>query len=122
MSAGAFKISVYQSNELDLAMPVRIQPETEGLTVGGIVNEPPDVVPALGLFAQVSKNRNAYGVGCRSVTVRWTGAVPDGYQPFQSLKIPVLTPVAYTSYVPGAVGDYLGSPIVVVSRTAENVR
>lgn len=122
MSAGEFEIGRYESNELGQVMPVRVQPETLLLFVAGTVNAIPTTPTSLGLFAQVGKNRNAYGVGCRSVTIKWTGEPPEGYKEGESLRIPVMTQAAYTAYIPGSTGNYLGSPVTVVSRTPENAR
>jgi hypothetical protein len=122
MSAGEFEVTRYQSNELDEIMPIRIQPETLALFVAGSANLAPVAAPTLGLFAQVTKNRNAYGVGCRSVTIKWTGEPPEGYKPGETLRIPVLQQTTYNNYIPGSTGNYLGSPVIVVSRSPENVR
>lgn len=122
MSAGEFEIGRYESNEVEAIMPVKVQPETLLLFVAGTVNAIPTAPTNIPLFAQVTKNRNAYGVGCRSVTVKWTGEPPEGYKPGESLRIPVMTVAAYTAYKPGATGNYLGSPVTVVSRTAESAR
>ena len=122
MSTGEFIISKYASNELNEVMPVRVQPETLLLFINGTVNAPPTTDIGLPLFAQVGKNRSAYGVGPRSVTVKWTGTPPDGYKAGEALKIPVMTTTAYAQYTPGSLGNYLGSQVQVISRTPENVR
>jgi len=122
MSAGEFLIGRYESSELGAIMPVRAQPETVGLFIGGTANAFSAGTVNLGLFAQVGKNRGAYGVGCRKVTVRWVGGAPEGYKAGESLSIPVFSQAAYNSYTPGSVGQYLGSQVVVVSRTPENAR
>jgi hypothetical protein len=122
MSAGEFVIANYDSSEVGFAMPVRVQPETLLLFVNGIANASSPTPVGIGLFAQVTKNRNAYGVGCRNVTVRWTGAPPAGYKAGEALRIPVMTEAAYATYVPGSTGTYLGSPVVIVSRTNEVAR
>lgn len=122
MSAGEFVISSYDSSETGFTMPVRVQPETLLLFVNGIANSGSGTPVNLGLFAQVTKNRNAYGVGCRSVTVKWDGAPPTGYKPGEALRIPVMTEAAYASYIPGSTGNYLGSSVVIVSRTNEVAR
>jgi hypothetical protein len=123
MSAGAFVISRYESNELGGAiMPVRVQPETLLLFIGGTANSPSQETVNLGLFAQVGKNKGAYGVGCRHVTLRWLGAPPTGYKEGEVIRLPVMTLAAYGTYTPGSEGQYLGAGVVVVSRTPESAR
>jgi len=121
MSAGPFQISRYASTELDGAiLPIRLQEETT-VFAAGVANTPPPGAVTLGLFASVGRNRNAYGVKVRKVTIRFTGTPPDGYSG-EDLVIPVLTEAAYLAYVPGTTGTYLGAPIEVVSRRPETVR
>jgi hypothetical protein len=76
----------------------------------------------LGLFAQVSKNKKSDGVGCRTVSIRWVGAAPDGYKPGEALTVPVMTAAAYNTYTPGTTGSYLGNQVVVIGRSAETAR
>lgn len=131
MSAGRFTQTKYQSSELKIGedaaiMPIKLQPETP-LFAAGVANTAPTGTTNLGLFAHVSKNRNAYGVSPRKVTIAWALDAdgnpdpPDGYSG-DNIQIPVLTPAAYTAYTPGTTGNYLGKSVVIVSRTPEVIR
>ena len=122
MSSGEFIIGRYESNELGAIMPVRVQPETLLLFIGGTVNAVATGTVNLGLFAQVSKNKKSYGVGCRTVSIRWVGTAPDGYKAGEALTIPVMTLAAYTVYTPGTTGSYLGNQVVVIGRSADTAR
>ena len=122
MSAGPFELSAYESSELEAIMPVKIQEETLLLFIAGVANSAPTAPVNLELYAHVSKNRNEYGVGCRSVTIKWEGEPPEGYKPGETLRIPVLTSAAYLAYKPGRTGNYLGSQVKVLSRSPENAR
>lgn len=118
MSAGQFTISKYESTELDgEIMNIRLQEETL-VFAAGTPNSPPAGAVTLPLFANVSANRNQYGVKPRKVTFEFTGTPPDGYSG-DNLTVPVLTAAAYTAYVPGTTGTYLGAPIRILSRTPE---
>ena len=124
MSAGAFEISKYESTLLGGAiMPVKLQQETIDMTIAGVANAPPADPVDLALFAQVSKGKREYGVGCRKVLIRFTDPadLPDGYKG-DDLYVPVLTEAAAAAFIPGAIGTYLGSPIVVQSELPENKR
>lgn len=131
MSAGKFTQTKYQSSELTIGedpaiMPIKLQPETP-LFAAGVANTAPTAATNLGLFAHVSKNRNAYGVSPRKVTLAWSldangvPDAPDGYSG-DNVTVPVLTPAAYTAYTPGTTGNYLGKSVVVVSRSPEVIR
>lgn len=121
MSAGKFVVSKYESNELGVVMPVRLQEESL-VFAAGEANTPPDEAVSLGLFAHVSKNRGAYGVGCRKIAFRWVDEAPDGYDPGGVLTLPILKLSTYVAYVPGTTGTYLGEQIVVISRIPENAK
>ncbi len=89
MSAGLFELSTYESNEGDL-YPIRIQPETLQLNING-ANAAPTGEPDQAVSARARKSRRAYGVGARTVRVRFTAAAPTGYAEGQVLTVPVLT-------------------------------
>lgn len=118
MSSGRFTVSKYQSTELGGAiMPIRLQEETL-VFAAGEANTPPESAVTIPLYANVSANRNKYGVKPRKVSFEFTGAIPAGYTG-ENLTVPVLTEAAYAAYIPGTTGSYLGSPIRIVSRTPE---
>lgn len=121
MSAGPFVISRYFSSELNEVMPIRLQPETL-IFAGGVANEPPAQGVSLALYANSGGSKRSYGVHARSVSLEWIGTPPAGYAPGRRVRVPVMTQGAYSAYIPGTEGQYLGSPVRVVSRSPEAVR
>lgn len=121
MSSGKFTISRYESTELAGAiMPIKLQEETLVFAAGS-ANTPPTGAVTIPLYVSVGRNNSEYGVKPRKVRIRFTGAPPAGYSG-DDLVIPVLTQAAYAAYTPGVTGQYLGSPIVIVSRSPERAR
>lgn len=122
MSAGAFLLSKYEADNSQI-LPVRIQPETAALNVGGGANAAPTGAVTPGAtFARVSGGNRRYGTRCRSVTIRFTGALPPGYEAGRLLRLPVLTQARYNGITVGGSGAYLGQPIIVVGKSAERSR
>lgn len=122
MSAGAFVLSRYEADNGQV-LPVRVQPETVALNVGGGANAAPTgTLTAGATFARVSGGNRRYGVKCRSVTIRFTGALPAGYETGRPLRLPVLTLARYNGITVGGSGAYLGQPIVVLGKSAERSR
>lgn len=124
MSAGAFQIETYESTELaGQFMPIRVQPETLALSIGGVANAGSVTDVNLPLRVNVNGGNREYGVKPRKITVRFTddADLPEGYTG-EDLTVPVLTPAAYAAYTVGATGTYLGSPCVVLARNPERAR
>lgn len=122
MSAGPFTLSRYLADNGQVK-PIRIQPETIGLTLGTDTNiAPVTPVTSGATFARVSGGNRRYGTKARSVTLRFSGAVPDGYTPNAILRVPVLQPAVWDAVSAGGTGQYLGSPVVVVGKSAERSR
>ncbi len=117
MSAGRFEQSRYQSNRGNIYR-IRVQPETLALTVGGEANDPPAGAVDQESSARVSGGNNAIGVKARSVTLRWTGAVPTGYLANELLRVPILQESVWDNIDLDATGTYLGSAVVVVGKSA----
>jgi hypothetical protein len=126
MSAGQFLDSKYASND-GLVFPVRLQPETLALTLGGTANTATADAIDAGLPTLVTrKSRKGFGVHPRSVTVRLTadgtGQTAD-YEAEGTLHtIPVLQAATWEGYTKGATGTYLGIACILVSKTPEQVR
>lgn len=121
MSAGAFILSRYQADNGDIH-PIRIQPETALANVGG-VNSPPAGAADVAVFARTGGGKREYAKKARSVSVRFTGAAPDGYAPNTTLRIPILTSSIFDDIIPGGTtGTYLGSPVIVIGKQAESGR
>jgi hypothetical protein len=120
MSAGAFIRTTYEADSGEIH-PIKVQPETVAANIGA-ANGAPGGAATSGISAKVSGGRREIGLLARKVRVAFTGAVPDGYEPGNTLSIPVLTSATYNAALPGTTGTYLGSPVVVVGRTPESVR
>lgn len=124
MSAGVFVQSRYQSNA-DIGggiYPIRVQPETLLLDIGGTVNNPPAGAANQPIFARARKGTREYGVGARAVRLRFdAGAEPTGYSG-DEVVVPAMTPALFAAATPGATGTYLSAPVTVVSRLPERVR
>ena len=121
MSSGAFLLSRYEASFGTFTMPIRVQPETVQFTDGTIANDPPAGAVNLGLFARARKNSTEYGVGARSVTIRWDVDPPTDYDG-DTAVVPILTEAAFNAYVIGANVTYLGTAATVVGRSAEQAR
>lgn len=117
MSAGNFvKGAIYQDDFGNL-YPIRVQPETLTLTIGGVANDqaagplPPNL-PSV----SVSRGRQANGVNARLVRIEFTTITPPGYASSGTITLPVLTSTAFAAYSKDAVGTY------TLNGTAYDVR
>jgi len=123
MSSGAFTISRYESAEGPIH-PIRLQPETLLLVLGGASNDPPvnPVDNEISCYARKPKER--YGIGARGVRLAWEtpATPPTGYKPFETLVAPILTPALFAAAVVGTTGTYLGANVVVVSKLPEDIK
>lgn len=120
MSAGNFIRSSYQARNGTI-YPCRIQPETASLTIGSVANDPPAGPIDGSITARMRGSRRRFGVTARKVSLEFTGALPDGYSG-DPVDVPVLSPGVFDGYNPGAAGTYLGQAVVLISKTAEQLR
>lgn len=123
MSAGVFEIEFY---ELDTGngggvASIRVQPETVAATINGAANAGASGPATIPLFAKAAKGVREYGIGARSVTLRFTGAPPTGYSG-DDVRIPVLLESTYASWALNETGSYLGAAVQVVGRSPERIR
>lgn len=121
MSAGSFIDSIYESNKGTFHY-VRVQPETELLTDGVVVNDAPAGPINSQLKAQVSKSRRGYGLKTRGIYVKFLeGLAPDGYEDTSRIFLPILTPAAFAAYTatPQKQLTYLNVTVVVVGESEE---
>lgn len=121
MSAGTFARTKYQANNGDI-YPIRLQPETLELTIGGTANSAPAGATTERLLASVSKGNREYGVKPRRVGVKFSAAPPVGYKPDQIYYIPILGSAFYGTIAVGATGIYLGVAVDVVSLLPELIK
>lgn len=120
MSAGAFLDAFYTSDAGE-TLRITIQPETAALVIETVTNTVP-AGPATQLASAIAGGtRRQIGVKARSVTLRFTGMVPDGYSG-DDVRVVVLTPTAFNAYVLGGEGTYLTAPVRVVGKTPEFIR
>lgn len=121
MSSGAFVNSFYESNELGSVHPIRVQPETLGLMLGGQSNAAPSGTGAIGPSAQVSRGKRALGINARSVTVRLTATLA-GYLPGSTISVPWMDPDTFADITPKVTtGTYLGTACICTGKSPEKV-
>lgn len=124
MSAGRFSLVTYETDSADLGqlfMPIRLQPETLALVIGGATNAAPLDAITLPLRVSVSAGEREYGVKPRKVTIRFTDPtnLPAGYSG-DDITLPVPDPAVFAAFTLNAVGTYLGSPVQLISKKAED--
>lgn len=118
MSAGTFVNSKYEADSGDIH-PCRVLPATLAANVGA-VNAAPTGTVTVEFKARSTGGNRAYGLKMRAVSVRFTGALPDGYAANQLLRIPVMTKTVWDDVVAGeTTGTYRGAPIIVVGKIRE---
>lgn len=120
MSAGAFEITGYETDS-GAIHPIRIQPETEQATIGGVANAAPAEDPTGLGSASVSRGRRSNGINARLVRLSFTGTPPTGYLVNGTVTIPALQPEFYDAAVRGATGTYLGVAVRVSGRSPETI-
>jgi hypothetical protein len=124
MSAGPFTNTFYTSNA-NFVHPIRVQPETLSLSIGGQANSAPTGPANAGTgFVRISGSKRTYGITPRKVAIRFTGTPPTGYSVNQIYRIPVLIPGHYQAYVEPKLqtGTYLGVACQVVGKSEETGR
>lgn len=123
MSTGEFTNTKYQldTGNGSYIVACRVQPETLSATINSVANAAPTGAVNAPGSARAGKGIREFGIGMRSVTLEWTGAIPDGYSG-DPVRIPVLTPTTFASWTIGQTGTYLSSDVRVVGRSSERVR
>lgn len=122
MSAGAFTSVVYVTNS-GLVTTVKVQPESLALVLATVVNVAGTGSPAVGVpSAKVSGSKRKIGINARTVTIKFTGAVPTGYLAGSKVRVPVPTAAVWNGYSATQVGTYLGSPVVFAGKSAESIK
>jgi len=117
MSAGKFVDRNY-STTAGLLVPIRIQPETitewNPQAAGPLLPGQPS--------AQVSKGRRSIGINARIARFRWSGAVPDGYDPAGIITLPILTQSSFVALVKNTAYAYNGGTLNLVGKSEEKIR
>lgn len=126
MSAGAFEDGKYGSSNT-FVYPVRVQPESKDLTLGGAAN----AYPAGALTANIgtlalTKSRRGFGVIPRTVTVEFTeepaGQVADYAGIGSQFTVPVFNQTVWDGYTKGQAGTYLGTACKFIVKAPELIR
>ena len=122
MSAGAFSSSKYSANSGSI-YKIRVQPETIAASIDSVPNAAPAGAIDQEVSAAVSRGKRALGMNARTVTLVFTGALPDGYEG-GPVRIPVLTQATYDSWTatPDKTGTYLEVPVRVAGSSPETKR
>lgn len=122
MSAGNFVRSRYESDAGSIH-PIRVQPETLAMTLGGSTNSPVTGAIDTGISARVSGGRRQIGLTARKVRIQFVeGAEPEGYLEGGTIELPWLNPTTFAALGAGATGIYLGAAIELVGKSAESIR
>lgn len=122
MSAGGFVRSRYES-DAGSVHPIRVQPETLTMTLGGATNSVPAGALTSGISARVTGGKRQLGLTARKVTIQFVaGDVPEGYLAGSSYTLPWLNPATFGGLGAGATGIYLGSAIELVGKSAESIK
>lgn len=117
MSAGAFTISKYEADS-GAIHPIRVQPET----ITAFSNAAPAGAVTSSISAVVSLTRRQRGLRPRYISIKFTGALPEGYAAGTIYKLPILTEAVYDGLAIGGTGTYLGSPVTIIGKEGERSR
>lgn len=91
MSAGVFRKSKYLASYDGTSIhPIRVQPETESLQIGGVTNAPPEGNINNPIPAVISRGRRARGLVPRAVSLQAPAEPPTGYKPLGITRVPCL--------------------------------
>jgi hypothetical protein len=119
MSAGVFSRSRYSSDSGSIH-PIRVQPETLDLTIGGVANAAPAGAVTAGVpSAKVSGSSRSIGLSARLVRIQFTATPPTGYKAGGTITLPWLLASTFGAISPNAVGTYLGVAIIVLGKRGE---
>lgn len=121
MSTGAFVASKYEDSLNGDIHPIRVQPETLTLNIGGTANAAPagDINSQLRAFSSSRRRRGA--VCARKVGLVVTASGTNGYEVGSTLYVPVLQPLTLAGYLDPAdqTGTYNGATVRVIGSSGE---
>lgn len=124
MSAGAFTVSTYESTATGNVHPIRVQPETLQITLGGTANAGAAGTAQLP-SAQVSQSKRSLGINARTITFKFPeGGAPEDYKELSPITVPWLQDnAAFNDAVPGVtVVNAYGQAAILVGTTPEKTR
>jgi hypothetical protein len=121
MSTGAFVASKYTDSLNGNIHPIRVQPETLTLTIGGQANAAPAGAINSALRAFSSSRRRRGAVCARKVGLVVTAGGDNEYEVGSILYVPVLQPTTLATYLdpPDQTGTYNGASVRVVGSSGE---
>lgn len=120
MSSGVFESGKYESNEGDI-YNCRAQPESKGLTLGGVANAYPSGIVEQKVSANLTGSTRQNGVTARKVRVQLTATLA-GYKADAVLTVPVFQESVWNGYTPGQVGSYLSTAVKYIGKTSESIK
>jgi hypothetical protein len=122
MSAGAFELGRYQTNE-GYVLSCRAQPETKQLTINSTANAyPAGSVDAGFPTMKLSNGTREFGIKPRTVTVQLTA---DGsgetaeYREGRQYRVPVFQQSVWDGYTKTETGTYLGIACILLAKSPE---
>lgn len=124
MSTGSFVDSIYQSNRpTDNLHPIRVQPETLTLTLGGQANTAPAGPTDSELRAFSASRKRKGAVNARKVGIEVTAAGPNDYLVGSQLYVPWLDPDTFYDIILGdnVTGTYNGATVKVIGSSEEKI-
>lgn len=123
MSEGAFIQSFYESNKTGLVHPIRIQPSTLALSVGGVANAAPSGPAGNPISAQVSQGKRSKGLNARTVTIKFPTTPPTDYKVGSPITLPWLNGTTdFDTFANGDAVSYLGATGVLIYTSAETAK
>lgn len=120
MSAGVFVTRAYAASYSETANhPIRVQPETLELSFG--LNSNGDAIGAINnpISAVISRGKRQLGLRPRTVTIKFTGEPPEGYEEAGNITLPWLQRTGFDTISKGTTGSYLGADIECVGKSNE---
>ena len=121
MSNGPFTLTFY-GTDLGNTCPILVQPETLGLTIDGVANDPVAGPASAGFpSAQTSQSRRAIGINARRIRCVYAAGATAGLEGL-SITLPWLNPATFAALSPGATGTYQTEPVQLRSTLGEEIR
>jgi len=124
MSAGLFTDTIYQATyDTDIGHPIRVQPETLLLTIGGVANSGVVPVTTSPISARVNSSKRSLGLNARVLRLKLTGTPPANYSATSIVTVPIMSDSNFRTWnVKNTVATYLGTSWKVIGGTAETVK
>lgn len=123
MSAGPFNTTAVYEMDNGMFTTLTVQPETLQFSVSGTANAEATGALTVGIpSAKFSKNAGEIGLKPRCITGKWlTVAAGTEYTVGGRVTLPILTAALASTFVKGAVADYLGGTVEITRAFPENV-